>query len=590
MANKRTVLRAAKREANRPIPPKPRPKVNTTDSFQNFASNIGLGTDNQSTAGTYGFNPITRIRLILEWAYRGSWICRMAVRTVADDMTKQGVTLGSDMDPQDRDLLQTAFSKKFMIFGKLAETIGWGRLYGGAGAVMLLDGHDLSKPLDVSRVSPGQFCGLLPLDRWMVDPSLNDLVTDLRSPDLGKPKYYTVVADAPAAPRQKIHHTRFLRFEGDDLPYYQRLSENLWGLSVLESVFDRILAFDSSTQGAAQLVYRAHIRNLSISGLREIIGTGGKMLDALIEQIEWMRRWQGNEGVTILDSEDRFESLQYTFAGLDTVLIQMGQQISGALQIPLVRLFGQSPAGLNSTGESDMRMYYDGILSQQERHLRPPLEVLIRVIAQSEGVKIPDNFNFEFVPLWQLAPEQKAAISAQTTQSVLQAFEAGVVTHAHALKELRNSSVETGIWGNITDEDIEEAENEPKVPPGMGMPGMEGTQPGEPGQGQPGQPGEEPPPPDFLPGSDDAFLPNSGSPFLPNSGSPKPDSGGAFVQSELEKADKKQNQNFHIHIDDPYVEPEGGTKGHLHVEGEYQEPEDVRKQVVRLHTHDRKKG
>ena len=562
----KSVLRAAKREANRPIPPKPKPKINTSDSFQNFASNIGLGTDNQSTAGSYGFNPITRIRLILEWAYRGSWICRMAIRTVADDMTKQGVTLGSDMDPEDRDVMSTAFNKKFMIFDKLAETIGWGRLYGGAGAVMLLDGHDLSKPLDINRVAPGQFCGLMVLDRWMVDPSLNDLVTDLRSPDLGKPKYYTVVADAPAAPRQKIHHTRFLRFEGDDLPYYQRLSENLWGLSVLESVFDRILAFDSSTQGAAQLVYRAHIRNLSIQGLREIIGTGGKMLDALIEQIEWMRRWQGNEGVTILDAEDRFESLQYTFAGLDTVLIQMGQQISGALQIPLVRLFGQSPAGLNSTGESDMRMYYDGILSQQERHLRPPLEVLIRVIAKSEEVKLPENFNFDFVPLWQLAPEQKASISASITQSVVQTFEAGIVTHAHALKELRASSVETGIWGNITDEDIEAAENEPPQMSGMGMPGMEGQPPGVEQPGQPVTPGQEEQRPPFLPDSDSPFLPGSRpDDFLP-------DSSGAFQQSELEAPDKKDHPPYHIHIDDPWDEDKEGKK-----------------QVVRLHMHDKKK-
>jgi hypothetical protein len=357
-----------------------------------------------------------------------------------------------------------------------------------------------------------------------------------------------------------------LRFEGDDLPYYQRLSENLWGLSVLESVFDRILAFDSSTQGAAQLVYRAHIRNLSIQGLREIIGTGGKMLEALIEQIEWMRRWQGNEGVTILDAEDRFESLQYTFAGLDTVLIQMGQQISGALQIPLVRLFGQSPAGLNSTGESDMRMYYDGILSQQERHLRPPLEVLIRVIAKSEEVKLPENFNFDFVPLWQLAPEQKASISAQVTQSVVQTFEAGIITHAHALKELRASSVETGIWGNITDEDIEAAENEPPQMPGMGMPGMEGQPPGMEQPGQPGAPGQEEQRPPFLPDSEAPFLPGSRpDDFLP-------DSSGAFQQSELEAPDKKDHPPYHIHIDDPWDEDKEGKK-----------------QVVRLHMHDKKK-
>lgn len=581
MANsRRTVLRAAKREANRPIPPKPKPRINTTDSFQNFASNIGLGTDNQATFGSYGFNPISRVRLLLEWAYRGSWICRMAIRTVADDMTRQGITLGSDMDPELRDILDTAFKKKFTIFDKLSEAIGWGRLYGGAGAVMLIDGHDFSKPLDINTVAPGQFCGLMVLDRWMIDPSLNDLVTDMRSPDLGKPRFYTIVADAPAAPRAKIHHSRFLRFDGDDLPYYQRLSENLWGLSVLEPVFDRILAFDSSTQGAAQLVYRAHIRNLSIQGLREIIGTGGKMLEALIEQIEWMRRWQGNEGVTILDAEDRFEALQYTFAGLDTILIQMGQQISGALQIPLVRLFGQSPAGLNSTGESDMRMYYDGILSQQERHLRPPLERLVRVIAKSEKVKLPEGFSFDFVPLWQLAPDQKAAISSQISATVLQAFEAGVITHAQALKELRQQSNETGVWTNITDEDIDEAEKEPPQMPGMGMPGMPGMDPsqmsGGGGMPPPGvDPSQQQPPPGTDPNNQDGrppFLPDSVQPFLP--GQPPAD----FLPGST-PAEKEQQVSKKPDAGDPHY--------HIHIREE--EPEPKPDAVIRLHMHDRKK-
>ena len=38
----------------------------TMDSYQNFAANLGLGTDNLSSAGTFGFNPISRIHVLLE--------------------------------------------------------------------------------------------------------------------------------------------------------------------------------------------------------------------------------------------------------------------------------------------------------------------------------------------------------------------------------------------------------------------------------------------------------------------------------------------------------------------------------------------
>jgi len=516
-------VRAAKRESNRINQAEKliqeanqTEQVRTNDAFQNFAARLGIGTDNQSSYGGYGFNPITRNRMMLDLAYRGSWICRMAVRAIADDMTREGITLGSDLDPQLVDIMYTAFNKKFFIWDKLTEALSWGRLYGGGGAIILIDGQDMEKPLRIDTVAPGQFCGLLPVDRWMVDPSLFDLVTDLKSQDLGLPKYYNVIHDAPAAPRQKIHHSRFIRFEGDDLPYYQKLSENLWGLSVLEPVFDRIMAFDSATTGTAQLVYRAHLRTYGIKGLRQIIAKGGAVLDAVYEQIDMMRKWQSNEGITLMDAEDIFQSTQYTFGGLDSVLIQMGQQISGALQIPLVRLFGQSPAGLNSTGESDLRMYYDGVRNQQERRLRSPLEKLIRIIAQSEGVKIPNNFNFEFVPLWQLTTEQKSSVSAQTSNSILQAFDAGAIGRGTVLKELRKLSSDTGVWTSITDEEVDEAEKEP-IPPPPGQGGEGGGGMGDPGGGLESGGINAPTAPQPTKGMETPKAANEGDSFLPGS-------------------------------------------------------------------------
>ena len=60
----------------------------TVDSFVNFSANIGVGTDNIMSGGTYGFNPITRNRTLLEWIHRGSWIGGLAVNIIADDMLR----------------------------------------------------------------------------------------------------------------------------------------------------------------------------------------------------------------------------------------------------------------------------------------------------------------------------------------------------------------------------------------------------------------------------------------------------------------------------------------------------------------------
>jgi len=432
----------------------------TGDTFQNFSLNLGLGTNNALSDSTYGFLPVTRDRTLLEWIHRGSWIVGVAIDAIADDMTKMGITITSEMPPGAIKKLETA-AIKWGVWPAINDTIRWGRLYGGALAALMIDGQDPRNPLDISRIGLGAFRGLMVYDRWMVEPDLNHMVRGVGD-DSQVPASYWVIASGTGVTFEgmRIHHTRVLRHEGVRLPYWQRVMENMWGISVVERLYDRLIAFDSATNGAAQLVYKSYIRTLKISKLREIIATGGMQVNQLQQYVEMMRRYQGIEGITLIDSEDDFAaqvSAGTSFSGIADALIHFGQQISGALQIPLVRLFGQSPAGLNSTGESDMRNYYDGIRQRQERELRPMITTIYRAMAKSEGIELPEDFNFVFNPLWQLSETERATAGAQVTAAVLSAWESGLVPDALALKELKQASIVNGLWTNITEADIQQA-------------------------------------------------------------------------------------------------------------------------------------
>jgi phage-related protein (TIGR01555 family) len=453
------------------------------DSFQNFEARVGLGTNNQASQYSYGFDFISRNRVQLEAMYRSSWVVGQAVDVVAEDMTRAGVDLDADLDPSDRDKLTAGF-ERMALWDRINDTIKWGRLYGGALAVMLIDGQNPATPLRPDTVTRDQFKGLFVLDRWLVQPTLNDLVTDL-GPDMGMPRYYDVVDDSIALRRQRIHYTRVLRIDGVELPYWQKISENLWGQSVIERLIDRLVAFDSTTVGAAQLVYKAHLRTYKVEKLREVIAMGGPALEALVKNVDFIRRYQSNEGLTLIDAADDMQVDSYQFSGLDNVLMQFGQQLSGALQIPLVRLFGQSPAGLNSTGESDLRTYYDNVKQQQERRLRAPLTRLFEVLVRSElGKAPPEGFAYQFTSLWQLSDTEKANNAKTVTEAVTTALDAGLIDTATGMKELRASSHATGIFTSITDEQITEAENEPPPVPELSLDPDNGPQEGpeEPGQ------------------------------------------------------------------------------------------------------------
>lgn len=485
----------------------------STDAITNMVARLGISTPNMMAGSTYNFLPISRLQQLMEWAYRGSWIVGAAVDCVADDMTRAGIQMNSDTDPDDIEQLSTAMNDTQM-WPSLNETIKWSRLYGGALMVMQVDGQDMATELNPETVPLGGLKGFMVLDRWMVQQTFTDLVLDY-GPDYGMPRFYDVIATAPFMPRQRIHYTRVIRMDGVTLPFRQRLAENGWGMSVIERLYDRLLAFDSGTMGAAQLLYKAYIRTYKVDGYRALIGAGGELLERFMKSMDLMRMMQSNEGLTIIDAKDEFETHPYSFAGVPETLMILGQQISGALGIPLVRLFGQSPSGMNATGESDIRLYYDMINSTQEARLRRSLTRVFDVLWMSVlGMAPPDTWGFVFRSLRQLDETEKAELAERDSGTINTLHQGGIISTTIALKELKQSSIITGRFTNISEEDIEASEAAPppweQPPPGQMMPGM-GGQPGQPGAG--GAPGAGGQPGAKLPGAGPPSVPQAAGPF-----------------------------------------------------------------------------
>lgn len=459
----------------------------TIDGFQNFAARLGVGPargecgteDNLLSKGHYEPNLITRNRMQLEWAYRGSWIVGQVIDTIPKDMTRAGVSITTNEQAEVIPDLKTMISQ-LQIMTAFSKTIRWGRLYGGAVGIMQIEGQDLSKPLSIDSVGKDQFKGITVYDRWQIMPSLTELIRV--GPDMGLPKFYDIVSgtninDPGAEPmgesdgqsasgRVRVHHSRLFRMIGIELPFFQAITEMLWGESVLERMWDRLIAFDDATMNTVGLIHRANLRTVGIEGLREILAAGGEAQRALEAQFEMMRQFQSNEGITLLDKLDEFASTSYSFAGLPDTLIQVSQQVSGAAEIPLVALFGQSPAGMNATGEADIRLYYDRINAKQEFEMRNPFDKVLRVMWRSlTGKPSPKDLAFTFTPLWQMSAKDKADVAKANVETILAAHQEGAIDLSTTMLELKQNSSETGLFTHITDEAIADAENdEPPAP------------------------------------------------------------------------------------------------------------------------------
>ena len=442
----------------------------TQDSFQNPLARTGVFMPNLLEATQY---PLTRFSS--DWQtinslYRSHWVVRRIIDVIPEDMTKNGYKITSQIDPYNLKKLETVF-RRTSTHKNILKGLKWGRLYGGAGALIMIEGQEdeLDQPLDMDRLMPGSYKGLLVLDRWSGITPNDKLIDDPSDPEFGLPESYTLTSDVMEKGIQ-VHHSRILRFTGRPLPYLEEIAEQYWGASEIEHVIDELKKRDNVSWNIATLTFMASLRVMKMEGMDMVLATGNeKAKQALYNTVQAMNALMNNNSLQILGENDHYETHQYTFGGIAQVYDCFMMDVAGAAETPVTKLFGRSPAGMNATGESDLQNYYDVIEEKQENELRPVYDKLLPIIMMSTFGAVPDDFDYEFNPVRRAPEDEMADLASKNTDSVTKAFQAGLISQKVALKELRQQSELTGMWTNIGDEDIEKADDEVMSPDeGMG--------------------------------------------------------------------------------------------------------------------------
>ena len=445
----------------------------TLDEFVNPLARSGAGMPNLLEATEYPLTRFTQNWQVLNSLYRSHWVVQKIINTIPQDMMKNGYDFQSDINPDQIQKISKVI-RQTRLHSKILNGLYWGRLYGGAAGIIMIDGEAdrMDEPLDLDRVMPGAFKGLLIMDRWSgIIPSA-DLITDITDPDFGMPEYYEVTLPEGQGVIQ-LHNSRVCRFSGREMPYLEKLAENYWGTSEMEHVFSELKKRDNVSWNIALLTFMANIRVMKMDGMEQLMAYGGgKQQEALYNTLEGLNMMLNNNGIQILGKDDSYESHQYTFSGLGEVYDRFMMDVSGACGIPVTKLFGRSPAGMNSTGDADMDNYYDTIEQSQESQLRPVLDKLLPIVCMSALGAVPDDLDYIFNPVRRPSNDEKQSLGSQQTAAVVQAYTAGLVSEKTALRELQGSSKLTGMWTNITDKQIEAASDQPEAAGEMNIPGM----------------------------------------------------------------------------------------------------------------------
>lgn len=318
----------------------------------------------------------------------------------------------------------------------------WARLYGGSVLLLGVDdgaGRDLAEPLNEANIRTFKWMNVI--ERRHIEVAT--LYGDEFGPKLGEPQTYrlngTSIVDVSGKKYgREIHESRVIRFDGVLTPLDRISQNNGWCDSIFVSLLHAIRDTWGGFDGAAALLQDFAQAVYKMNGLAGAMGQGqDSLVLARLKQVDMVRSLMR---AVVIDKDEEFTRVATPVTGMPELLDRLEQLLSAVTGIPATKLWGRSPAGMNATGESDTRNWYDEQSSEQETELRPKLERLFRLMWLAKdgpsGGAQPDSWEFAFNPLWQLTAKEQSDVRKVTAEADAIEITSGVI-HPEEVRQSR---------------------------------------------------------------------------------------------------------------------------------------------------------
>lgn len=214
----------------------------------------------------------------------------------------------------------------------------------------------------------------------------------------------------------RLHRSHLVMFPGADTPSRDRQNSfEGWSRPVLQRVIDRIQAFQGSWGSATAMLQNGSMGVLKVPDLWSITASKGravfeKML-AEIQRTMWVAR------IFPISTDEEFAFAERTYAGVADLLRESQPLIAMAADMPITRLFGVSPAGMDATGVSDERQWISKVAHHRRACIMPPAVRLVRMIAKAAGARDWMRWGIEWPDLEVITTAERMAIEKLTAET-----------------------------------------------------------------------------------------------------------------------------------------------------------------------------
>lgn len=437
--------------------------IENFDGLENMLTGLGIQGKDKRRGGEYKFNRLGRGQV--ETFHDSSDIAKIATNRIPELGTKKWITHKFDKDDGGIDLANKMVDEdnRLKAKDKFKKAWQWARLYGGAGIYISVDdGLDPKEPLNVNRIR--RVNSLTVLHKWELQRGR--LNNDIDDPNFGLPDSYTisgrVVTDVP-----EVHHSRIMRFEGEELSEQGFRNNDYWNDSTLTILHDIARDYDSAYNSIFHALQDFDIDILKLKDLADICASDDD--DLITQRLKLMQLSKSIMSSIVIDADsESFEKLQRQFQNVDKMLEKADKRLQLATGLPHTILFGEgATGGLGGKGETEQNTLNDLVASEQDKALSDNLDYYGMVIMSAKqgptSGKIIESWSYSYNQLNEPTDKQVAEVRKLTAETDQIYFNIGALSSTE-IAESRWGGDEYSMETHIDMDAREEQTETDKIP------------------------------------------------------------------------------------------------------------------------------
>jgi phage-related protein (TIGR01555 family) len=346
--------------------------------------------------------------------------------TLADEVVRtwgKVVSTSKDEGAPEKINQLTQALERYKVRALVREAVIHDQAYGGAHIFpRIKDGNadalsDVPLLLTKGFVRKGSLDSFVAVEPMWVTPNAYN-ASDPTKPNFFKPQSWYMLSTV-------VDATRLFTIVSRPVSDLLKAAYSFRGVSISQLAMPYVDNWLRTRQSVSDTVKQFSITFLK-TDMSQMLQPGGAY--NLVNRAQLFNLTRDNRNLAICDmTQEEFAQINTPLSGLDALQAQSQEQMAAVSHIPLVKLTGITPAGLNANSDGEIRVWYDFVAGWQTANAGPLMTWILQLLQLSEFGDIDPGLSWEWNPLYELTDLELAEVREKNANTDRTLAETGAI-------------------------------------------------------------------------------------------------------------------------------------------------------------------